>query len=306
MKIAVLADIHGNSQALKAVIEHANNFDIDKYIIAGDHISDCPSPNETLNIIQKLDSYVIKGNREDYILNEIKSIKNEWIGLKQMESVLWTKDSLTRDHINWIDELPETLHIKYKNTKAILLVHGSPDDQFEHLYPHKIKRLTEVLKSIKEAISESKLAKYSGQTRKQRNRISVTQLKICESPETLLKALVRDVTLFSEQERKRQHLSNVEQLIIDIQLGFKKLKIVKAEPILDACLNFVKTHLIRNPQATSQSSIELFADIISSFEFYLDTLKFTSEPSSRILEFAENSLSQLQTSLKVNFNKNAN
>jgi hypothetical protein len=161
-----------------------------------------------------------------------------------------------------------------------------------------------VLKSIKESVGESKLAKYSGQKRKQRSRISDSKMKVCESTELLVKQLIKDVSLFSEDGRKRQSLSKVEQLILDIQQGFNKLEIKNVEPILNACLSFVKTHLIREPQATSQNSIELFADIITSLEFYLETLKFTTEPSTRILEFAENSMSQLQSSLKVDFSKN--
>lgn len=78
MKIAVLSDIHGNLTAFNAVLNDINKLDIDTFIIAGDHIVDCPQPNEVLEKIKSLNAYVIKGNREDYILNYHKGMCNEW------------------------------------------------------------------------------------------------------------------------------------------------------------------------------------------------------------------------------------
>ncbi|MGL1891970.1 MAG: metallophosphatase family protein [Spirochaetaceae bacterium] len=152
MKIAVLADIHGNLQALEVVLTHAKEHKVDKYIIAGDMITDCPSNNTVLKKMMMLDAYIIKGNREDYILNEINSDKNEWIGLKQMESVLWAKNQLKKIHLDWIKSLPDNLSISFKNMDSILLVHGSPDNQFELLYPHNLERLTEIANNIQEQV----------------------------------------------------------------------------------------------------------------------------------------------------------
>jgi hypothetical protein len=239
-----------------------------------------------LEEIEKIEKSLIQADEKDLALLDLEQAMNQMVTLNNLLKILQVDDQIVRLSVA-IDLIEKAIARKTNLT--------SKDSNILFL----------VLKSIREAVGESKLAKYSGKTRKQRNRISAAQLEICEATEVLVKELIRDVSLFTEQKRKRQHLVNVEQLILDLQSGFKQLKITKADPILRVCLNFVKTHLIRSPQATSQQSIEFFADIISSFEFYLETLKYTSEPSSRILEFAENSLSQLQTSLKVDFSKKA-
>jgi len=214
-----------------------------------------------LEEIGKIENSLLQADEKDLALLDLEQAMNQMITLNNLLKILQVDDQIVRLSvaIDLIQKAIKKNKILTKKDSNILFL---------------------VLKSVKEAIDESKLAKYSGQTRKQRNRISTAKLKICESTESLLKELIRDVTLFSENERKRQYLNNVEQLVLDIQSGFRKLKIIEADAILTVCLSFVTTHLKRNPQSTSQNCIELFADIISSLEFYLDTLKFTAEPSS--------------------------
>ena len=73
-----------------------------------------------------------------------------------------------------------------------------------------------------------------------------------------------------------------------------------AKKIIVGCLGFIEKYLLRSPSKVRNDALELFADVISSLEFYLDTLKYTTSPSVRILEFAEKNHDKLNTMIKTN------
>ncbi len=153
MKIAVLSDIHGNLIALNAVLNDINRLGIDKFIIAGDHIIDCPHHNEVLEKVRNLNGYVIKGNREKYILNYHKGLHEEWIKHKQMEATVWTYNNMDEDNLKYIDQLPEQINISLPQMDTIRVVHGSPFDISEGLFPDKHpERIERVLEDIKESV----------------------------------------------------------------------------------------------------------------------------------------------------------
>ncbi len=153
MKIAVLSDIHGNLTAFNAVLNDINMVDIDKFIIAGDQIVDCPENNEVLEKIKKLNAYVIKGNREQYILDYHKGMHNEWSKYEQMAATVWTYNNLDKDNIKHIDELPEQLNISLPKMDTIRVVHGSPFGISQQLFKDKYpERVEKSLKGIKESV----------------------------------------------------------------------------------------------------------------------------------------------------------
>lgn len=153
MKIAVLSDIHGNLTALNAVLKDINKLGINKFIIAGDHIIDCPNPNEVLEKIKTLDAYVIKGNREEYLLDYYKGIHNEWNKYNQMRAVVYTYSIISENNMKYIDGLPEQLSISLPQMDDIRIVHGSLFRINEGLFPDKhFTRLEKTLQNLKEQV----------------------------------------------------------------------------------------------------------------------------------------------------------
>ena len=66
MKVALLADIHGNIEALRAVLAQVNSSEADKILIAGDFVGYYYHPHEVIETICRLGSRVeaIKGNHD--------------------------------------------------------------------------------------------------------------------------------------------------------------------------------------------------------------------------------------------------
>lgn len=153
VKIAVLADIHGNLPAFNAVLKDIERHNVDKFILAGDYTGDCPQHNEVLKKVRELDAYVINGNREKYLLNYLKGLNKEWNEYKQMASVLWTYNNMDKENMEYISGLPEQLNISFDRMDSIRVVHGSPFNISEQLFPDKYpERLEKSLKGIEESV----------------------------------------------------------------------------------------------------------------------------------------------------------
>ena len=73
MKIAVLADIHGNKRGLEAVAKHIENWGADQVIVNGDVVNRGPSNAECWNFVWEkhvTDNWkLVRGNHEEYLLN---------------------------------------------------------------------------------------------------------------------------------------------------------------------------------------------------------------------------------------------
>ena len=94
MKIAILSDIHANNIALEAVLEDTRHCCIDKLIFAGDYIGDGPQPNEVLTNLRKIDTFIIKGNKKQRILNYHKGKHLNWDNYCQMAPLIWSYKQL--------------------------------------------------------------------------------------------------------------------------------------------------------------------------------------------------------------------
>ena len=72
MKLAVLADIHGNWVGLQTVVAHLEQWQPDLVIVAGDVVNRGPRPRECLDFVlgkQKSEGWrLVRGNHEDYVL----------------------------------------------------------------------------------------------------------------------------------------------------------------------------------------------------------------------------------------------
>lgn len=137
MKIAVLSDIHSNAVALDAVIADATRQSPDCFIVAGDLISDGPSTAGVLERVRALTPFVIKGNREEYMLRHSRGQSPFLQGCKQFATLLWTYQSLSPADFAYIEGLPEQLSLPLEGALSLRMVHGSPFHLSELLKPDK-------------------------------------------------------------------------------------------------------------------------------------------------------------------------
>ena len=70
MKIAIIADIHSNLEALEAVLKDIGAEDIDQIVSLGDNIGYGPDPKGVLQLIDTYNILSILGNHEYALLNQ--------------------------------------------------------------------------------------------------------------------------------------------------------------------------------------------------------------------------------------------
>lgn len=123
IKVAIISDIHGNSIALKEVLKDAKLNEVDEYIFSGDLVNDLPFGNETLEMVKNTSDKVLKGNKEQYLI-EFEAEKYDWDNI-QFKNTKFMYNELTEENREYIRKLPHYMNLEYDGVK-LLVVHGSP------------------------------------------------------------------------------------------------------------------------------------------------------------------------------------
>ncbi len=135
MRIAVLADIHGNLPALEAVLADVKRENVDGIIVAGDSTGG-PDPVETFNQVRALNGWTIRGNSDDYFLTYDRGDAPEaWRVSDQWATMRWLYHRLDRETLDYMAALPHQRVVALDNLVPIRIVHGSPHSPTQHLVP---------------------------------------------------------------------------------------------------------------------------------------------------------------------------
>jgi predicted phosphodiesterase len=136
MRLAVLADIHGNLPALEAVLADTERLGgADHFIVAGDHVG-APFPAETLTLLRSLPATLIAGNGD---LNMVRLLRDEapawWHSGQRMGLARWTYRRLSRDSLTYLAGLATDCLFQPDGATTVRVVHGSPAGVSVKLYP---------------------------------------------------------------------------------------------------------------------------------------------------------------------------
>lgn len=141
MKYAVISDIHGNMQALEAVMNDIKNEEqITNILCLGDIALAGPQPQFTVNKIKELveidGAVCIQGNTDKMIADYSEEVLADLREKNQIMANALESDVklLCDEQKEFLRNLPEQAVIEYSNTK-VLLVHGSPRQNDENIFP---------------------------------------------------------------------------------------------------------------------------------------------------------------------------
>ena len=144
MKIAIISDIHGNYDALEAVLEDIDQQGgISVIYCLGDIIGYGAQPNECTDKIREIECITIAGNHD---FASVGKLSFEFFNTYAKKSAVWTKENLSKDNIEWLRNL------QYKREiDNITLVHGTP---FSPEMFHYISTLNDAKVSFEEMNNE--------------------------------------------------------------------------------------------------------------------------------------------------------
>lgn len=121
MRIAVLADIHGNLRALEAVRADLRSQSPDLIVNLGDHLSGPLQAAATADAIMAESWINIRGNHDRHLID----YSPDAMGLSDRAA----HEQINDRHRAWLRQMPATYEIE----DGILLCHGSPSSDDEYL-----------------------------------------------------------------------------------------------------------------------------------------------------------------------------
>ncbi len=121
MRVAVIADIHANLEALTAVlgdIEHKGG--VEEIWCLGDIVGYGPEPHRCIELLRRYDHVAVAGNHDR---GAIGKLAMHQFNPHAQAALTWTADQLTAEDESYLGGLPLTLDVD-----EFLLAHGSPAD----------------------------------------------------------------------------------------------------------------------------------------------------------------------------------
>mgnify|MGYP001819872246 FL=1 len=144
MKIAIISDIHGNLEALKAVLSDLETFRPDRIVCLGDLIGYGPDPEAVINTIVDLGITCVLGNHEAALTSQ-KELG--WLNFLARENNIDTKALLSEKSLAFCTSLPRS--VSFEDAR---FVHGCPPDSIlKYLYMLEDEEIAELLKTLPES-----------------------------------------------------------------------------------------------------------------------------------------------------------
>lgn len=136
MRIAVLADIHGNHSALDAACAYMEAHTPDMLLMLGDYITDGPYPERIMDTLYGLmEAYptaIVRGNREEYVLSHHPD--DDWTYSSSSGSLLYTYNHLTERDFAFLRSLPIVQDVTPPVGMPFTICHASPHRSKEWIF----------------------------------------------------------------------------------------------------------------------------------------------------------------------------
>ncbi len=116
MPYLLISDIHSNLAAFEAVLATAGPFDM--IWCMGDLVGYGPQPNECVERLRAFPHVCVAGNHDRAAIDKLDV---EAFNPDALRACLWTREQLTPDNWQYIEELPDTIV-----EGDFTIVHGSP------------------------------------------------------------------------------------------------------------------------------------------------------------------------------------
>lgn len=142
MRLGIIADIHSNIEAFRACMKTLKDMGCDEFIFLGDYVSDNPYTEETMKylyqVLKEEKCSILRGNREAYMLDQRKVLKgleqgSHWCYNSASGNLLYTLDRLTKEDMDFFEELPISFVFEKEGFPSITFCHGSPQNDRELL-----------------------------------------------------------------------------------------------------------------------------------------------------------------------------
>ena len=146
MRYAILSDVHGNIEALEAMLARIEEIGgIDKYFCLGDIVGYGAEPQACCDRLRELCEVTLLGNHDAAVAGRMDY---SYYYDAAREALDWCREQLSETNLKWLEQLPYTHRMD-----SIELSHGSPYMPEEYDYIFALEQAKEVLR-LKEDLAE--------------------------------------------------------------------------------------------------------------------------------------------------------
>jgi len=136
VRVAFIADIHGNGVALDAVLEDIEKRKVDRIAVLGDIAFRGPEPKRVLERVQSLTADVIKGNADEWTVRGVRPGEVPEAARAMMNREReWTAAQLEEKDLQYLRHLPESLELELSETIRVHAFHATPESLFDVVPP---------------------------------------------------------------------------------------------------------------------------------------------------------------------------
>lgn len=123
MKIAIISDIHGNLEALKATLKDIEKRNVDRIICLGDTIAKGIHPKECLDLIKEKCEIVLQGNCDAHFSMEHEHIDK--MPEQEQKRIKWNQSLINKEDREYLLKLPFCYEF-YMSGNLVRLFHATP------------------------------------------------------------------------------------------------------------------------------------------------------------------------------------
>jgi putative phosphoesterase len=126
MRIALIADIHGNLTALDAVLAHLERDRIDRLVCLGDVAALGPQPGEVIARLRHLGCACVLGNTDAWLIADPPLTAEPATTAPVADLTMWCAERLSASDAAFLQGLPPTVEIRLCHGRTLLAFHASP------------------------------------------------------------------------------------------------------------------------------------------------------------------------------------
>ncbi len=144
MRVAVISDIHGNLEALRAVLQKIETLGADRLVCLGDTVGYGANPNECADLIRGEAHLTLCGNHDHAAVGETSI---EYFNSYARAAILWTMGVLKPDFREFLKGLPFT-----GAADGAFLVHATPSEPARWNYVFEAHEAMEEFNAFQERV----------------------------------------------------------------------------------------------------------------------------------------------------------
>jgi len=143
MKYAIISDIHGNVEALQAVLKDIKTRSVDFIVCLGDVVGYYPDPERCIELVRENVSFCVAGNHDYAAINRIDIQSFTYYAYAAME---WTRRNISKEAVDFLAALPLTIE-----KDGVFFTHSSPSNPQDWIYvfPDSEDAVFEAFNSLK-------------------------------------------------------------------------------------------------------------------------------------------------------------